>query len=133
MDNILFIASTIFIYISYGCACQCAKKEFGPYEVMDGIAGLIYKLIIILTSILPVISLTHIYSLKWYWLFMINLLVMYPLGYVLSIVYTSIFGCKTKYQYNYVEDKMMKSHMYSADMIITSMIGVVLFILAFII
>ena len=129
MEDIFFIASTIFIYISYGCAYQCAQKEFGPHEVMDGIAGSIYKLIVLLTSILPVISLTHFYSLKWYWLFIINLL-MYPLGYLVSIVYTSIFGCKTKYHYNYVEGKMMRSHIYSADMIITSMIGTVLFILA---
>lgn len=133
MDDICFIASTIFIYISHGSACQCAQKEFGPYEAMSGMTQIIRNLIFILTCILPVISLTHFCSLKWYWLLIINLLAMYPLGYLISILYTSIFGCKTKYQYNYVEGKMMKSHMYGADMIITAMIGIVLFILAYIV
>lgn len=133
MNDALFIASIIFIYISYGCAWNYAHKELGPYEATPELGKLMYNLIISSAFILPVISLCHVCVLKWYWLFLINLIVIHPLSSLISFAYSSIFGCKTSFQYNYDQQKMMKSHLYGADMLITMVIGVALFILAFVV
>lgn len=107
MNDYFFYGSIVFMYMSYGCAWNYIRKKLGPSEVMPELGKLLYNLIVLSAFILPVISLCHIYTLKWYWLFLINLTIIYPSSFLMSFVYSSILDCKASLQYNYNQKRMM--------------------------
>ncbi len=132
MNYYFFIVSIIFMYISYGCAWKYSHEEL-RWEIIPESGRLLNNLICLLAFILPVISLCQISSLSWYWLLLINIVSVLTLSHLMAPIYYWIFGCRTPLQYDYFKEKMMKSRLYGADMLITMSIGLILFILAFLI
>lgn len=128
--KILFVISILFFYISYGAAYNYSHKEFSSWEVMPFVGRLLKNIIYILCCILPAISLCFLFNMAWYWSVLINFICCITLSHLLAAIYCSIWGYKTKNQFDYSVGIMSRKHLYSIDMLITFGIAIVLFFIA---
>lgn len=124
--EILSILSTVFFYISFGI--QYKIRQENSSDLIGAIGGLIG----LLTLILPTISFCVMFDLRWYQSIIFNLIGMFLTSIILSSIYISIFGIKTKPQWNYNERRMKREHLYEYDMLVTLVLGFILFVISII-
>ena len=120
--EILSILSAIFFYISLGIQYKIRQEN------SSDLAGAIGGLVGLLTLIFPTINFCVVLDLRWYQSLILNFIGMFLTSVILASIYTSIFGIKTKPQWNYSEREMKREHLYGYDMLVTLGIGFVLFI-----
>lgn len=126
--KILFIISICLFYISYGITFIIEKKGGLNEQGMNILKGLST----ILCHILPVISLSYLFDISWYWLAIANFIACLIVPYPLALIYCLIFGVKTKPQFNYETGEFGKQNIYELDTLITLSIALILFVIALI-
>lgn len=129
MELALCIATVAFFYISLGTSELESKRARKYGEQLPSMAMNFIVLTKIATLVIPVFCYLRIFSIAWYWCILINIVGIFLLSSIFSIIYIKIFGRKTGEIYDFKEQKMINSNIYIVDSLITFIIGIVLFII----
>ena len=91
---------------------------------------LLLSFLTLLPFIMLVISVSTLFDLRWYWSLIISFVGTILLWDVLSWLYSSVFGVKTKPTLSLLELKYVRYNLHIIDALITCALGVILYLIA---
>lgn len=126
----LQIISSLLFLVSIGS--MHFQREKNPDAIAEFQLG--WQLILALSPYISIIflmlNMNNITHLKWYWNLGISALLAYIFANQLAYIYSLFLGYKTEPRLNFFTGKVERQNIHIVDVIITFVIGVILFFIA---
>jgi len=124
----LQVVSAVLFLISIG-SMSIHRTKNADAMIENSFGG---KLLLTVFSLIPFVFLTIVISnignLKWYWSFIISIIIIFMLSGILTDIYSSILGYKSKPSLSLRAGGHVRYNLHIFDAIITFVLGLILYI-----